>query len=150
MDTNPTDRFYAFDTMGKIWLSKASMNSKRAMFGLEVLGAKPVACGGAGMESVEIYDIADDQWTLIQNWVLEHNIYPTTVVLNGSVYVIGGATSAINGPLTNTDDVSMVDVDKATIRKVSRLPFKVGSHSCAVLTIPNAVPRPTVLHANNN
>ena len=145
-----TDRLYAYDTKGKIWLSKASMNYKRAMLSLEVLGEKLVACGGARALNVEIYDIADDQWTLIQNEVLNHNILPATVVLNGSVYIIGGMVPDDNGNRTSTDDVSIVDVDNATIRRVSRLPFKAGSHSCFLLTVPSTVPRPTMSQANHN
>ena len=141
-----TDRFYAYDTMGKIWLSKASMNCKRAVFSLEVLGAKLVACGGMRTLNVEIYDIEDDQWTLIQNEVLKHNLYPATVVSNGSVYIIGGLVSVDSGTTVNTDDVSIVDVAKSTIRRVSRLPFKVGNLSCALLTVPNKAPRHTLEH----
>ena len=68
MDLSPTDRLYAYDVVGKIWLSKSSMNFKRAVFSLEVLGPKLVACGGRGALNVEIYDIADDQWTPDSKW----------------------------------------------------------------------------------
>ena len=86
-----TDKLYAYDVVGKIWLSKAPMNYERATFSLEALGEKLVACGGVRSPNVEIYNIADDQWTLIQNGVLEHHVYVATVALNDKVYVIGGS-----------------------------------------------------------
>ena len=89
-DKTISDRLYAYDVVGKIWLSKASMNSSRAGFSLEVVRAKLVACGGINTPNVEIYDVSDDQWTLIQNEVLEHHFYHTAIALNGKVYVIGG------------------------------------------------------------
>ena len=43
--TVSTDKLYAFDVVGKLWLSKASMIHQRAEFSLEAVGAKLVACG---------------------------------------------------------------------------------------------------------
>ena len=143
---SPTDRLYAYDVVGKIWLSKSSMNFKRAVFSLEALGPKLVACGGRGALNVEIYDIADDQWTLVQNGVLRHNEYPATVALNGSVYIIGGLASDNNGTISYADEVSIINVDNGTIRRVSSIPFKASGHSCALLTIPNSAPKPTLQH----
>ena len=60
-----TDKLYVYDIVGKIWLSKASMNSGRRKFCLEAVGEKLIACGGLNLPNVEIYDTADDQWTLL-------------------------------------------------------------------------------------
>ena len=138
-DSIETDKVYAFDVVGKIWLSRASMNGKRVFFRMEAVGAKLVACGGIRSPNVEIYNIANDQWTLIQNCNLEHPFYAATVVLNDKVYVIGGSFKDGNdGPLKATDYVSCIDVDNATISRVSRLPFRSCGHLCAVLTAPSA------------
>ena len=138
VDRNSTDKLYAFDVVGSIWLSKASMNNKRAKFSMETVGAKLVACGGLPSPNVEIYDIADDQWTLIQDGILEHHDFPSTVVLNDKVYVIGGsAKDRNNAAMTYTNCVSCVDVGKATVRRESSLPFRVANHACAVLTVPH-------------
>ena len=137
-DSIETDKVCAFDDVGKIWLSRASMNCKRVFFGMEAIGAKLVACGGLRSPNVEIYNIANDQWTLIQNGNLEHPFYAATVVLNDKVYVIGGSSKHGNdGPLKATDYVSCIDVDNATIRRVSRLPFRICGFSCAMLTAPS-------------
>ena len=134
---NTADKLYAYDVVGKIWLSKASMIHQRAEFSLEAVGAKLVACGDKHLSSVEIYDIADDQWTLIQNEVLKNHIDAATIVKDNVVYVIGGSTLDNDGTVTKTDDVSIVDVDKATIRRVSNIPFGGCYHACALLTVPN-------------
>ena len=134
---NISNKLCAFDTVGNAWLSKASMNCPRIMFSIEALGPKLVACGGKHSPDVENYDIADDQWTPIQNEVLLNHYYPATIVLNDKVYIIGGACIAVDGTTSNTDYVSCVDVDNGTIRRVSTLPFRVGNPSCALLTVPN-------------
>ena len=143
-DSEVTNKLYAYDAVGKIWLTKASMNSKRFKFSMEGLGAKLVACGGLRSPHVEIYDIADDQWTLIQNCALSHHYCPASVVLNDKVYVIGGSGMNSQGTMSKTDFVSAVDVQNATVRKVSNIPFRVASHACALLTAPNTTfPRHT-------
>ena len=125
---------------GKIWFSKTPMNSRRNKFSLHSLGAKLVACGGEEAASVEIYDIAGNQCTLIRYGFLEHHICPASVALNNRVYIIGGAVSDGNGTRSNTDYVSIVDVDNAALRRVSSLPFQVSGHACALLTVPNTFP----------
>ena len=110
------------------------MNNQRVNFSLEAVGTKLVACGGKYSPNVEIYNIADDQWTLIQNGVLEHYVSPATIILNDKVYVIGGSNIDGNGTASNTDYVSFVDVENAMVRRVSSLPFPVSYHACTLLT----------------
>ena len=136
-DSKDTDNVYAFDVVGKIWLTKSSMNCKIAVFSMEAVDAKLIACGGMRTPNVEIYNIASDQWTLIQNGSLENPFHAATVVLNDKVYVIGGAFKNSNFAMTSTDSVSCIDVDNSTIRRVSKLPFRVSGHSCAMLTAPS-------------
>ena len=133
VNSNQTDQLYAFDVVGGIWLTKAAMKKRRVDFSLEVVGAKLAACGGQFSPNVEIYDIADDQWTLIQNCNLDNLMYAATVVLNDLVYVIGSAARDENGAGVETDYVSCIDVDNATIHRVSNIPLKVSVHSCAML-----------------
>ena len=135
--TIPTNRLYAYDVVGKIWLSKSSMNNRRVRFGMEAIGATLVACGGTDLPNVEIYDIADDQWTLIQDGVLENNLNTSAIVLNDKVYVIGGCYIGKDGTMSSSDYVSCVDVDNGTVDRVSWLPLKVSGHACALLTVPN-------------
>ena len=139
---------YAFDVVGQIWLSKAPMNCPRSFFSLETVGAKLVACGGdvIDTESVEIYDIADNQWTLIHNDVIGNNMSLATIVKDSEVYVIGGQ----DGNFDDTDDVYIVDVDKATIRRVSNIPFPASDHACVLLTVPNAAASAQKSRVNNN
>ena len=133
-----SNKLCAFDIVGKIWLSRASMNCKRVFFRMEAVDAKLVACGGLRSPNVENYNITNDQWTLIQNGNLEHHFHCATVVLNDKVYVIGGSCKNANGAMTTTDYVSCIDADNATIRRVSDLPIRVYGHSCAMLTAPSA------------
>ena len=44
------NEFFAYDTIGKVWSSKASMIHGRAKFSLEAVGAKIVACGGSSLQ----------------------------------------------------------------------------------------------------
>ena len=136
-DATYTDKLYAYDVVGKIWLTKPSMKEKRGRFSLEAVGAKLVACGGKLTSSVEIYDIAEDQWTLIQDEALVNHLSPATFVLNDRVYVIGGSIKNEDGTYSPTDYVSIVDVDNRTVRKGSSLPFRVTGHACALLTVPS-------------
>ena len=139
IESNGSNKVSAFDPVRNIWLSKMSMNCPRIVFGLEALGAKLVACGGKHSSDVEIYDIADDQWTQIQNQVLMNHFVHSTIVLNDKVYVIGGSHMDVDGTISQTDYVSCVDVDKGTIGKVSSLPFPVNDHACALVTVPGTV-----------
>ena len=145
-NTVPVDKLFVYDVVGKIWLSKASMIHKRAYFSLEAVGAKLVACGGKEAANVEIYDIAENQWTLIHNEVLENHVCPATIVKDSNVYVIGGE----DGMSRDMAFVSIVDVDKATIRRVSNIPFKVVDQVCALLTVPNTTAAAQRSQANNS
>ena len=131
-NAGPVDKLFAYDVVGKIWLSKASMIHKRAKFSLEAVGAKLVACGGEDLPNVEIYDIADNQWTLIHNEVLKNHVYPATIVKDSRVYVIGGE----DGKSMCTSHVSIVNAEKGTIRRKSSLPFPIDNPVCALLTVP--------------
>ena len=104
---------------------------------MEAVGAKVVACGGKYSPNVEIYDIADDQWTLIQNGDLDHYYAPATIVLNDKVYVIGGSNIDGDGTKSGTDYVSCVNVDNGAVRRVCSLPFRLNDNACALLTVPN-------------
>ena len=150
VDRKSTDKLYAYDVVAKIWLSKASMIHKRAMFSLETVRQKLVACGGRNFSNVEIYDITENQWTLIQNKVRENHISPATIVKGSEVYVIGGATLDNAGTLRITGYVNIVDVDKATIRRVASLPFPVTRPVGALLTVPNTAAAAQKSHVNNN
>ena len=141
VDIAMTDQLYAFDIVGKIWLRKTPMIYKRVGFSMEAVGTKLVACGGKDLPNVEIYDIADDQWTLVTDGVLEHYFSLATITLNNTVYVIGGYVRGTDGTVLQTDFVSSVDVDNATVRRVSSFPFPAVDHKCALLTIPSTFPR---------
>ena len=140
-DAQPLDKLYAYDVVGKIWLSKASMQQKRLRFSMQVLGAKLVVCGGGG--SVEIYDILSDQWTLMQNAGLEDTIDSMSIVLNGKVYVMGGCKKCSDGIWRPVDKVSCIDVDGGRIDSVTNFPFALNSRHCALLTVPNHLYKPT-------
>ena len=143
-DSEVTNKLHAYDVVGKIWLTKAFMNFKRFKFSMEAVDAKLVACGGLRSPHVEIYDIAEDQWSLIGKGALSHHYCPASVVLNDKVYVIGGSGVNPQDTLSKTDFVSVVDVHKATVRFLSSIPLRVASHACALLTVPNTTfPSPT-------
>ena len=136
-DSEITDKLYAYDVVGQIWLTKAAMNCKRVMFSMETFGAQLVACGGKYSPSVEIYNIADDQWTLIDG-DLDHYYSPATIILNDKLYVIGGSYINEDGTTTNTDYLSCVDVSNGLIERKRSLPFTVSlHHAVSLLTVPN-------------
>ena len=140
-DLRSTDKLYAFDVVGKIWLTKTSMNNTRTKFSLEAVGEKLVACGGKEAASVEIYDVADDQWTLIQNGILEHHADSATIVLNDKVYVIGGCGDDGTGTMCPKNCLSCVDVNNARVCKVSSFLFRASCHACALLIVPYTAAR---------
>ena len=148
--TFSSDKLYAFDVVGKIWLSKASMNDTRVKFGMEAVEGKLIACGGIDVANVEIYDIADDQWTLITEWVLENHYSPATVALDDRVYVIGGSAKDADGTISYRDYVSIVDANNAKKRRVSSFPFSAMAHKCTLLTVPHTAPRADMFHVSNN
>ena len=144
-----SDKLYAFDVIDQLWLLEASMNYKRRQLGLEAVGAKLVACGGSTSPSVEIYDIADNQWSLIQNGTLGYCACIATVALNNKVYIFGGDVRDEGVTSLVTDFVTCVDVENATIHRMSNLPFRLTNHVCAMLTVPNTM-RPDMLRESNN
>ena len=139
--TSTTDKLFAYDVAGNVWLTKASMNCKRAMLGVEVIGKKIVACGGLSQptaaNNVEWYDTTQDQWTMVQNAVLDHCLSPGTVAMNDVIYVIGGSILENDLSRTGTDSVSRVDVQNGTIEKMSSITFSGSCHVCTILTVPN-------------
>ena len=149
MDIAISDQLYAFDVVGRIWLRKTPMIYKRFGFSMEAVGTNLVACGGKDMPNVEIYDIADDQWTLVTDGVLEHYSFLATITLNDRVYAIGGRVRDADGT-SDMDYVSIVDVDNVTVRRVSNFPLLVVGHKCALLTVPNTAPTADMLNVNNN
>ena len=143
--TSTTDKLFAYDVAGNVWLTKASMNCKRAMLGMEVIGKKViVACGGLSQptaaNNVEWYDTTQDQWTMVQNAVLDHCLSPGTVAMNDVIYVIGGSILENDLSRTGTDSVSRVDVENGTVDKMSSITFSGSCHVCAILTVPNNTP----------
>ena len=147
VDNAITNQLYAFDVVGRIWLRKTPMIFKRVGFSMEAVGTKLVACGGKDLPNVEIYDIADDRWTLVTDGVLEHYFPLATIALNNTVCIIGGNAGNTDGA---SDYVSIVDADNATVRRVSSLPFRAVGHKCALLAVPNTAPTVDMLSVNNN
>ena len=111
----------------------------RAKFSLEAVGAKIVACGGQFSPNVEVYSTADDQWTLIENGLLENHFYFGTIVKDGLIYIIGGSNDDGSNKNLLSYCVSIVDLDKATICRVSSILLKVRGHACALLKISDSV-----------
>ena len=62
-------KLQAYDYKADIWLCKADMNQARAESVFEALGDKLFIIGGSIfsdlIESVEIYDIQENQWTTV-------------------------------------------------------------------------------------
>ena len=89
------------------------------------------------MEEVwEVYDIEKNQWTLVQNGTHSHHHFSATVVLNDTLYIIGGSAKQDDGTWQETDSVSCVDMARDSVVGVASLPIDVSSHTCALLTVP--------------
>ena len=89
--------------------------------------------------NVEVYSTADDQWTLIENGLLENHFYFGMIVKDSLIYIIGGSNDDGSNKNLLSNCVSIVDLDKATIRRVSSIPLKVRGHACALLKISDSM-----------
>ena len=137
-----TAEVYSYDVQGNVWLSKAQLHEGRSMLCLAYVCDSIVACGGIAHNeaktSVEVYSVLENQWTTMQNAMLDHCVCSSTVVMNDKLYVVGGMRKEVdgNGKWTNMETVSCIDVKSNRLYKVSVLPFQSGIHVCALLKVP--------------
>ena len=100
-----------YDPQKNAWLNGKDMPTVRSGTVAAVLNGKIYVMGGGlklpdgrfqFFRTVEIYDPENDTWTNGPDMLMPHD-YPTSVVYNGSIYVIGGHhPDAVNGgPMTD-------------------------------------------------
>ena len=139
-----TSRMYAYDIRGNTWLTKAEMHHSRYQFCLETVNDSIYACGGrsrdysTGETSIEIYSVMNDQWTILDNAILEHCVSSDTFVLNNKLYIVGGREKDENGQWCDSDLISCVDVTDNSLLRVMNLPFRSARHVCDMLTVPRS------------
>ena len=139
-DTTP--RLFAYDIRGNLWLAKAEMHHSRYQFCLETVNDHLYACGGrsidynTGETSIEMYSILEDQWTVLENAILEHCVSSATFTVDNKLYIVGGRRKDDDGKWCDSDLISCIDVADNSLLHVMNLPFQSARHVCAILTIP--------------
>ena len=138
-DTTP--RLFAFDTRGNLWLAKAEMHHSRYQFCLETVNDHLYACGGrsidynTGETSIEVYSILEDQWTVLENAILEHCVSSATFTVDNKLYIVGGRRKDDDGKWNDSDLISCIDVADNSLLHVMNLSFQSARHVCAMLTV---------------
>ena len=130
---------YAAQLQGNLWLCKAQMHHMRSIFNLQAANNDLYACGGAcesePVTNIEVYSVANDQWTVLEDVMLKHCVYSSTFVLGTDLYVIGGRQRKNNG-WVNKDTVTCIDTTQNKVSFDSSVPFTCAYHVCVVLTAP--------------
>ena len=134
---------YAYDTKVDVWLTKAVMNHARAETVLEAVNGKLFAVGGSAksvmsmsmsrvpVPSIEIYDILENQWTVVEN----EPGFPydsTASFVDGQNIVITGGWNYETKELVNLVHVFDSESQKITVLQ-SKLPNAIRRHACTVL-----------------
>ncbi len=126
---------YAFDTKGKIWLTKAKMKHKRCQHTLDAVNGKLYAIAGRLVDmdpncvaSVEAYDPLSDQWTEVVH--SGTSFFAASSLVNGSnIYIIGGSN--------HLKKMSVYEVDKNRVNNLGELlPSHCRRNVSALLTLP--------------
>ena len=130
---------YAYDILGKLWLTKAAMHYGRYSFCLETINDSIYACGGlldetTSVKSIEVYNVLDDQWTVLHTMSRLVPYMSTTVPINENLYLIGGLQKDNNKYIVQ--NISCLNVERNTLTEVSRFPFSCYGHVSALLTVP--------------
>ena len=139
-----TPRMYAFDISGNMWLTKAEMYHSRYQFSLETVNDNIYACGGrsrdysTGETSIEVYSVMNDQWTILENVILEHCVSSDTFAFDNKLYIVGGRQKDQDGNWCDSDIISCVDVADNSLSRLLNLPFQSARHVCAMLTVPRS------------
>jgi N-acetylneuraminic acid mutarotase len=88
------------------WVDKDDLNQAVGYFSAVPLNGKIYAFGGAtspttGSNQIQEYDVASDTWTVSPYVLPQPLVGMAAVELGGAIYVIGGAESYVETPLSN-------------------------------------------------
>jgi len=100
----PSSAVEEYDPATDTWTTKAPMPTARGMLSTSVVDGKIYAIGGIfynlgnALSTVEVYDPMKDTWTTKSPMPTARAIFSSTSVVNGIIYVIGGANPLVWGP----------------------------------------------------
>ena len=112
-DTNVLKACEVFTPQSSEWLKIADMNFKKCFFTLTYFQQKVWAIGGfdsvdgESFDTIETYNLAEDNWSIIDVKLLKKRLGHSTVAYNDKLFVIGGYNSNV-GPLSSVEVYSNV------------------------------------------
>ena len=131
-----TPRLYAYDTKLDMWLLKKSMHYGRAEATMAMVDNKLYILGGCTFKgpvhSVEMYDILQNQWTVVEE--RSRIPYAAASLVDGKdILVVGG----VKVPhVEESDRIYVFNTEsKKTSTLPSELPKPVSGHSCLFLNL---------------
>jgi N-acetylneuraminic acid mutarotase len=137
LDNNvPTKSVVEYDPATGKWTKKADMPTARGLLSTAVVNGKIYAIGGArfweavpdvGLSTVEEYDPVADKWTEKADMPTARYVHTSSVV-DGKIYVIGGATV-----FSFVSAVEEYDPATDTWTKKANMPTATMLHSASVL-----------------
>ena len=132
--------FYVYDVTGDVWMTKSRMSTSRYSFCLEAVNDKLYAIGGTTngeipVQTIEVYDIHDDQWTILDSCSLMHGYMASTVVDKEQIYIIGGWIKQ-GHTWWYTDKVSCLNTATSVVSPMSSLPFRSAHDACSIVISP--------------
>ena len=137
LDNNvPTNSVVEYDPATGKWTKKADMPTARGLLSTAVMNGKIYAIGGArfweavpdvGLSTIEEYDPVADKWTEKADMPTARYVHTSSVV-DGKIYVIGGATV-----FSFVSAVEEYDPATDTWTKKANMPTATMLHSASVL-----------------
>ena len=127
-----SDSLYAYDIVGKLWLTKAKMCRSRAAVRLESWNGHLYAMGGVANDQIEMYSIMEDQWTYIPDAFISHSHLSTVFIVGKILYILGGEDEE-DAP---TDICTCLDMESNALYKRGTLPFPITEHCGHVVIVP--------------
>ena len=131
-----TPKLYAYNTRAGIWLALNSMHHGRAEATLAMLDNKLYILGGCTLKgpvhSVEMYDIVQNQWTVVEEGA--RLPYPAASFVDGKdIMVLGGVKVR---HIEESDCIYVFNTEsKKTSTLRSKLPTPISGHSCLFLKL---------------
>ena len=149
-DDSPTATVRVYDEVPDTWQDAPPMLHARAAHSAGAIPGSVVVCGGmtcvgrpspnsTDVLSVEKFDTATRQWTIISHLPLSHS-FTQGVCIDHRLFLLGGLRYQSRDGRDDTRDVTVVDMtDGQVTLEPDKLPSAVSSAAVCVIRLPESV-----------
>ena len=146
----PTTAVLVYDEMTDIWQDAPPMLRARRAHSAGTIPGSVVVCGGTTLAdsalthfidvlSVEKFDTATRQWTIISHLYLGHS-FTQGVCIDHRLFLVGGYRSSTGDEFDESRDVTVVDMtDGKVTMEPDKLPSAVSHATVCVIRLPESV-----------